>query len=56
LTNTLSLPQLIAAMLRLFAVAPWSVRWGLMQQQGRELALLLRLLRPAPEAMTRRVP
>jgi hypothetical protein len=43
-------------MLRLFAVAPWSVRWGLMQQQGRELALLLRLLRPAPEAMTRRVP
>ena len=56
LTNTLSLPQLIAAMLRLFAVAPWSVRWGLMQQQGRELALLLRLLRPAPEAMKRRVP
>ena len=46
LTNTLSLPQLIAAMLRLFATAPWSVRWGLMQQQGRELALLLRLLRP----------
>lgn len=44
LTNTLSLPQLIAAMLRLFAVAPWSVRWGLMQQQGRELALLLRLI------------
>jgi lycopene cyclase-like protein len=46
LTNTLSLPQLIAAMVRLFAVAPWSVRWGLMQQQGRELELLLRLLRP----------
>ena len=46
LTNTLSLPQLIAAMLRLFAVAPWSVRWGLMQQQGRELALLLRLISP----------
>ena len=46
LTNTLSLPQLIAAMVRLFAVAPWTVRWGLMQQQGRELALLLRLLRP----------
>lgn len=44
LTNTLSLPQLVAAMLRLFALAPWSVRWGLMQQQGRELALLLRLI------------
>jgi hypothetical protein len=46
LTNTLSLPQLIAAMLRLFATAPWSVRWGLMQQPGRELQLLLRLLQP----------
>jgi hypothetical protein len=46
LTNTLSLPQLIAAMLRLFVVAPWRVRWGLMQQQGRELALLGRLIRP----------
>ena len=46
LTNTLTLPQLITAMLRLFATAPWSVRWGLMNQQGRELALLLRLLRP----------
>ena len=46
LTNTLTLPQLIAAMLRLFAVAPWSVRWGLMRQQGRELALLLRLWAP----------
>jgi lycopene cyclase-like protein len=46
LTNTLTLPQLIAAMLRLFASAPWAVRWGLMQQQGRELSLLLRLLNP----------
>ena len=46
LTNTLSLPELIAAMVRLFVVAPWSVRWGLMQQQGRELALLLRVLAP----------
>jgi lycopene cyclase-like protein len=46
LSNTLSLPQLIAAMLRLFIVAPWRVRWGLMQQQGRELALLARLIRP----------
>jgi lycopene cyclase-like protein len=46
LTNTLTLPQLIAAMLSLFASAPWAVRWGLMQQQGRELSLLLRLLKP----------
>ena len=46
LTNTLSLPELIAAMVRLFVVAPWPVRWGLMQQQGRELALLLRVLAP----------
>jgi lycopene cyclase-like protein len=46
LTNTLSLLQLIAAMLRLFGVAPWRVRWGLMQQQGRELALLVRVLQP----------
>jgi lycopene cyclase-like protein len=46
LTNTLTLPQLLAAMLRLFATAPWSVRWGLMRQQGRELPLLLRLLAP----------
>ena len=46
LTNTLSLPELIAAMLRLFAQAPWSVRWGLMQQQGRELGLMMRLVKP----------
>ena len=46
LTNTLTLPALIGAMLRLFAVAPWTVRWGLMQQQGRELPLMLRLLKP----------
>lgn len=47
LTNTLSLPQLIAAMVRLFAVAPWSVKAGLMGMQGRELALGLRMLRPS---------
>jgi lycopene cyclase-like protein len=46
LSNTLPLPQLIGAMVRLFVVSPWDVRWGLMQQQGRELELLLRLLRP----------
>ena len=46
LTNTLTLPALVGAMLRLFAVAPWSVRLGLMQQQGRELPLMLRLFKP----------
>ncbi len=46
LTNTLPLPQLIVAMLRLFATAPWDVRWGLLEPRGRELALLGRLLRP----------
>lgn len=44
LANTLSLPELVAAMLRLFATAPWSVRAGLIGLQGRELALLARLL------------
>ena len=39
-------PELVVAMLRLFATAPWSVRWGLMQQQGRELALLGKFLNP----------
>lgn len=46
LTNTLSLPALVAAMVRLFAVAPWSVKAGLMLMQGRELQLGLRMLRP----------
>jgi lycopene cyclase-like protein len=47
LANTASVPELLAAMLRLFATAPWSVKGGLMGMQGRELALGLRLLRPA---------
>ena len=47
LANTATVPELLAAMLRLFATAPWSVRGGLMGMQGRELALGLRLLRPA---------
>jgi len=46
LTNTLPLPELVGAMVRLFATAPGSVRWGLMQQQGRELGLLGRVLAP----------
>jgi lycopene cyclase-like protein len=44
LTNTLSLAELVGAMVRLFATAPWDVRWGLMQPRGRELALLGRFL------------
>jgi lycopene cyclase-like protein len=46
LTNTLSVPELVAAMVRLFLTAPPGVRLGLMNLQGRELALLARLLRP----------
>ena len=46
LTNTLPLPRLVGAMLRLFATAPWSVRWGLIEQRGREPGLLARLLNP----------
>ena len=44
LTNTLSLGELLAAMLALFATATWSVRWGLMGMRGRELQLGLRML------------
>ncbi|MFN6342954.1 MAG: lycopene beta cyclase [Cyanobium sp.] len=46
LANTASVPELLAAMLRLFATAPWSVKAGLMGMRGRELALGRRLLRP----------
>jgi lycopene cyclase-like protein len=46
LTNTLTMPELVAAMLRLFATAPWSVRAGLLSLQGREPALLAQLLWP----------
>lgn len=46
LTNTLEPPQLLAAMVRLYGAAPWDVRWGLMGLQGREAALLARMLRP----------
>jgi lycopene cyclase-like protein len=44
LANTLSVPELVAAMVRLFACAPGDVRWGLMQPRDRELALLGRFL------------
>lgn len=44
LTNTLTPPELLLAMVRLYGQAPWDVRWGLMGLQGREGALLGRLL------------
>jgi lycopene cyclase-like protein len=46
LTNTLPLPELVGAMLRLFASAPNDVRTGLLLPQGRELTLLGKLLAP----------
>ena len=46
LTNTLEPPQLLAAMVRLYGLAPWDVRWGLMGLRGREAALLGRMLLP----------
>jgi len=47
LANTASVPELLAAMLGLFATAPWSVKAGLVEMRGREVALALRLLWPA---------
>jgi len=44
LVNTASVPELIVAMLRLFATAPWNVKAGLMGMQGRELALGMGLI------------
>ncbi|MFM1799455.1 MAG: Lycopene beta cyclase [Cyanobacteriota bacterium] len=44
LTNTLPPRQLLAAMVGLYSQAPWDVRWGLMTLQGREAALLGRML------------
>ncbi len=49
LTNTASVADLLAAMLRLFATAPWSVKAGLMGMRGRETSLGLRLLWPVGE-------
>tara|TARA_Y100001968_G_C19415480_1_gene748748 strand:+ start:223 stop:1506 length:1284 start_codon:yes stop_codon:yes gene_type:complete len=45
LTNTLSLNELVRAMMKMFAIAPWSVRTGLMIMKGRELKLLWEFLR-----------
>ena len=47
LANTATVPELLAAMVRLFATAPWSVKAALMAQRGREWALGMRLLWPA---------
>lgn len=44
LSNTLTPPELLAAMVGLYGRAPWDLRWGLMALQGREAALLGRLL------------
>jgi len=41
LTNTLPIPSLTGAMVRLFARAPWTIRRHLIWPQGRELNLLL---------------
>ena len=46
LANTATVTELLAAMVRLFAAAPWSVKAALMAQRGRELQLGLRLLWP----------
>lgn len=44
LTNTLAPSELLLAMAGLYGQAPWDVRWGLMALQGREGALLGRML------------
>lgn len=44
LTDELSTPELLAAMIRLFAIAPNSLRWGLMQFPGWEGNLLWQFL------------
>jgi lycopene cyclase-like protein len=44
LTNTLAPSDLLMAMAGLYGKAPWDVRWGLMALQGREGALLGRML------------
>ncbi|WP_320664258.1 lycopene beta cyclase [Prochlorococcus sp. MIT 1223] len=46
LTNTLSLNELINSMWSMFKKAPWSVKWGLMAMQGKELKLLWKFIKP----------
>ncbi|ABW31007.1 lycopene beta cyclase [Acaryochloris marina] len=40
LADTLSTPELVGVMMRLFAIAPNSLRWGLLQMPGQESNLL----------------
>ena len=44
LTNTLSMTELVQAMWKMFKIAPWNVKFGLMGMQGKELKLLLSFL------------
>ncbi len=44
LADTLSTPELLVAMVRLFAIAPNSLRWGLMQFPGLESSLFWQFL------------
>tara|TARA_B100000700_G_scaffold330730_1_gene458681 strand:- start:536 stop:1822 length:1287 start_codon:yes stop_codon:yes gene_type:complete len=46
LTNTLTTSELVQAMWAMFLEAPWSVRWGLIGMQGKELYLLWKFLKP----------
>ena len=46
LTNTLSLNKLVLSMWKMYVKAPWSVKWGLMGMQGRELKLLWKFINP----------
>ena len=46
LANTLTVPELVGAMVRLFVQAPLSVQGGLMAMRGRELGLGMRLIQP----------
>tara|TARA_Y100001968_G_scaffold74550_4_gene65983 strand:+ start:2185 stop:3462 length:1278 start_codon:yes stop_codon:yes gene_type:complete len=46
LTNTLSLNELIKSMWDMYKKAPWSVKWNLINMQGRELKLLWRFINP----------
>ncbi len=46
LTNTLTLKELVQAMVTMFVNAPWSVRIGLMGMQGKELKLLWQFINP----------
>lgn len=46
LTNTLSLSELIKSMWSMYKKAPWTVKWSLMEMQGKELKLLWKFIKP----------